>query len=111
MGGNRSLNEAFNKSLKLEAAKKAPGPPGRLLELTLAPMGTRPPPAERRRYGRPVFYQCGKAVTSGETAEEARKEVDQNWGESNSRREEEGVGFNTLIPFVEPSKCVSYGER
>jgi hypothetical protein len=54
MGGDRLLNEA----LKLQVAKAAAGPPVRRREV---PTGTRPPPAERRRNGRPVCWQCGNA--------------------------------------------------
>jgi hypothetical protein len=37
MGGDRTLNEALNQALNLEAAKAAAGPKARLRELTAAP--------------------------------------------------------------------------
>jgi hypothetical protein len=52
MGGDRSLNEALNQALMLEAAKAAAGPPARLRKVTRTPMGTR----------RPVCWHCGKAI-------------------------------------------------
>jgi hypothetical protein len=55
MGCGSSLNEA----LTLRAAKAAAGPPARLIEVTGAPMRTRLPPAECRRNGQPVCWQCG----------------------------------------------------
>jgi hypothetical protein len=62
MGGDRTLNEALNQALKLEAAKVAAGPLPRLREVTRAPSGTTTPPPQRRREGRPVCWQCGTAV-------------------------------------------------
>ena len=37
IGGDRTLNEALNQALKLEAEKAAAGPPARMRELTDAP--------------------------------------------------------------------------
>jgi hypothetical protein len=61
MGGDRSMNEALNQALKLEAAKAAAGQPARLRKVTTATTGTRPQPAERQRNERPVCWQCGNA--------------------------------------------------
>ena len=44
MGGDRTLNEALNQALKLEAAKVAAGPPARVRELTKAPSRASQPP-------------------------------------------------------------------
>jgi hypothetical protein len=61
MGGERSLNETLNEALKLDVAKVVVGPPARLREVARPPTGTRPPRAEVRRNGRPVWWQCGNA--------------------------------------------------
>jgi hypothetical protein len=60
MGGDRTLNEALNQALKLEAAKAAAAPPARLREVTRTPTTTQTT-VERRRSGRPVCWQCGNA--------------------------------------------------
>jgi len=60
MGGDRTLNEALNQALKLEAAKAAVGPPARLRELTEAPARASQP-NDRRREGPPLCWQCGSA--------------------------------------------------
>jgi hypothetical protein len=49
MGDDRSLNEALNTALKLEAEKAETGPTARLREVTTAPMGMRSLPVERSR--------------------------------------------------------------
>jgi hypothetical protein len=59
-GGHRTLNEALNQALKLEAAKAAAGPPARLRELTGAPARASQLP-DRRRDGRPLWWECGSA--------------------------------------------------
>jgi hypothetical protein len=48
MGGDRTLNEALNQALKLEATQKAAGPPARLRELTEAPARASHTPDHRR---------------------------------------------------------------
>jgi len=58
LGGDRTLNEALNQALKLEAAKATAGPPARLRELTGAPARASQPP-DHRREGRPICWQCG----------------------------------------------------
>jgi hypothetical protein len=58
LGGDRSLNEALNQALKLEAAKAAAGQPVRLREVTRAPTGGNES-VDTRREGRPVCWQCG----------------------------------------------------
>jgi len=60
MGGDRTLNEAFNQALKLEAAKAATGPPARLRELTRA-TARASQPSDRRREGRGLCWQCESA--------------------------------------------------
>jgi hypothetical protein len=60
MGGDRTLNEALNQALKLEAAKAAAGPPARLRELIGAPAGASQP-TDRRQEGRPLCWHCGSA--------------------------------------------------
>jgi hypothetical protein len=61
MSGDRSLKEAFNQTLMLEAAIAAAGPPVRLREVTRSPVGTRSQPAERRMDVRPVCWECANA--------------------------------------------------
>jgi hypothetical protein len=53
MGGDRTLNEAFNQALKLEAAA---WPTARPREMTRVPTGMPPAPPERRRNERPVCW-------------------------------------------------------
>jgi hypothetical protein len=60
MGGDRTLNEALNQALKLEAVQAAAGPLARLRELTGAPARASHPP-DRQREGRPLCWQCGSA--------------------------------------------------
>ena len=48
MGGDRTLKEAINQALKLEATKTTAGPPARLRELTKAPARARQTPGPRR---------------------------------------------------------------
>jgi hypothetical protein len=49
MGSDRTLNEALNQALKLEAAKAAAWPTARLWEVTRVPTGRPCTPPERRR--------------------------------------------------------------
>jgi hypothetical protein len=51
MGGDRTLNEALNQALKLEAAKAAAWPTARMREVTRVPTASTrvPTPPERRR--------------------------------------------------------------
>jgi hypothetical protein len=60
MTGDRTLNEALNQALKLEAAKAATGPPERLRDLTTA-TARASQPSDRRRKARPVCWQCETA--------------------------------------------------
>ena len=60
IGGDRTLNEALDQALKLEAVKAAAGPQARLRELTEAPARASQPP-DRRREGRHLCWQCGSA--------------------------------------------------
>jgi hypothetical protein len=60
MGGDRTLNEALNQALKLEATKAAAWPTARLREVTRVPTGRPPTPPERRRNERPVCWRCEK---------------------------------------------------
>jgi hypothetical protein len=60
MGGDRTLNEALNQALKLEAAKAAAGPTARMREVTRVPTARPPKPPERRRSERPVCWWCGQ---------------------------------------------------
>lgn len=81
MGDDRTLNEALNQALKLEAAKSAAGPPARLREVTRAPAGTKPPPFQRHRDGRPVCWQYGAAGHLGRDCRQRPQEKsDQNSG-------------------------------
>jgi hypothetical protein len=61
MGGDRTLNEALNRAVKLEAAKAAAWTTARLQEVTRVPTGRPPTPLERRRNERPLCWQCGKS--------------------------------------------------
>jgi hypothetical protein len=58
MGGDRKLNEALNQALKLEAAKAVTGPPAGLRKLTAVTYRANQP-ADRRRKGWPLCWQCG----------------------------------------------------
>ena len=58
LGGDRTLNEALNQALKLEAAKETAGPPARLRELTGVPAKASQSPDHRRERS-PVCWQCG----------------------------------------------------
>jgi hypothetical protein len=55
MGGDRTLNEALNQALKLEAATAAAGPPAGLRELTGTSAGASQP-SDCRRVGRPLCW-------------------------------------------------------
>jgi hypothetical protein len=79
MGGDRSLNEALNHALKPVEAKAAAGPSARLRDVAQAPMGTWPPPVERRRNGRPACWQCGNAGHINRLSEQ-NEEADENPG-------------------------------
>jgi hypothetical protein len=61
MGGKRSLNEALTQDLKLVAAKATAGKQARLRGVTRVAKGSRSPPAECHRDGRPVCWQCGES--------------------------------------------------
>jgi hypothetical protein len=58
MGGDRTLNEALNQALKLEAAKAAAWPTARLRKVTRVPARRPPTPPERRQNERPVCWRC-----------------------------------------------------
>jgi hypothetical protein len=60
MGGDRTLNDALNRDLSIEAAKAATRPTARLREVTRVPTGRPPTPPERRRNERPVCWECGR---------------------------------------------------
>jgi hypothetical protein len=63
MGGDRTLNEALNQTLKLEAAeasKAAAWPTARMWEVTRVPTAMPPTPPERRRSERPGCWWCGQ---------------------------------------------------
>jgi hypothetical protein len=57
MGGDRTLNQALNQALKLEAAA---WPTARLREVTTVPTARPPTPPERRRSEQPVCWWCGQ---------------------------------------------------
>jgi hypothetical protein len=60
LGGARTLNEALNQAVKLEAAKAAAWPAARLREATRVPTERPPTPSECRRSERPVCWWCGQ---------------------------------------------------
>jgi len=59
-GGDRTLNEALNQAIKMEASKKAAEPPTRLQKLTRA-LARASQLSDRRREEQPVCWQCGSA--------------------------------------------------
>lgn len=63
IGGDRSLNEALNQVMKLEATKVAAEIPARISmrQVTGVLEGKRPPPAKRLRDGRSLFWHYGNA--------------------------------------------------
>jgi len=83
MEGDRTLNEALNQALKLEAAKAAVGRPTRMLELTGA-SARESQPSDCRRERRPPCWQCGSA---GHLRRACRREprVDRDSGKSKCR--------------------------
>jgi hypothetical protein len=60
LGGDRTLNEALNQAMTLEATKATAWPTSRKREVTRVLTGRPPTPPERRRNERPVCWQCGK---------------------------------------------------
>jgi ribosomal protein L34E len=60
LGGDRTLNEALNQAMKLDAAKAAAWPTSRVREVTRVPTGRPPTPPERRRSEQPVCWWCGQ---------------------------------------------------
>jgi hypothetical protein len=77
MGSDGSLSEALSQALKLKVVKAA----AMLQEVTQAPMGMWPPPAEHRGDGRSVCAgSVGMLVTPGETWLSRDEEVDQDLG-------------------------------
>jgi hypothetical protein len=50
MGGERSLNEALNKTMRSKVAKTVAEPPARLRKVTKAPAGTPPISPKRRTF-------------------------------------------------------------
>jgi hypothetical protein len=60
MGGGRTLNEALNHALKLEAARAAAWPTARMREVTRVPTARPPTPPERHRSERPVCWWSGQ---------------------------------------------------
>jgi hypothetical protein len=60
MGDDRTLNEAINQAVKLEAAKAAAWPTARMREVTRVPTARPHTPPERRRSERPVYWWCGQ---------------------------------------------------
>jgi len=59
-GGDRTLNEALNQAMKMEASKAAPEPPARLQKFTGALARTRQL-SDHRWEGRPECWQRGSA--------------------------------------------------
>lgn len=60
MGDDTSLNKILIQALMILTEKAAAEPTARLREVTIAPMGTRPPPAESRTNGQPVWLAVWK---------------------------------------------------
>jgi hypothetical protein len=79
MGADRTLNEALHQDFKLEAAKAAAGPHTRLREVTRASSVTIPRPPQRRREGRPVYWQC---VTVGQLRRDFRQRPEEESDQS-----------------------------
>jgi hypothetical protein len=84
MGGEKSLNEALNQAVKLEAAKVAVRPPAKLSEVRAAALiRIRSPATERRRAG-----SVETSATSEETVKrdvmrpttQDRVRAGENWG-------------------------------
>ena len=98
MGGDWTLNEALNNALKLEAGKAAAGPLARVRELTGAIARASQTP-DRRREGRPLFWQCGSA---GHLRRECRREPRETGTRKTSKcRWEEGpTGITKSSPSV-----------
>jgi hypothetical protein len=81
MGGDRPMNEALNRALKVEAAKAAAGLLPRLREVPRAPFGTTRPPPQRQRDGRPVCWQCATTGhLKGDCRQRPQEESDQSSG-------------------------------
>jgi hypothetical protein len=101
IGGDRTLNEALNQALKLEAAKAVAWPTARLREVTRVPHGRPPTPPERRRIGRPVCWKPGHFWR--DYRQRPRDIRDQETRKS--RRVEGPAVFSPLIPSTN-GKCV-----
>jgi hypothetical protein len=97
MGGDRTLNEALNQALKLEAAT---GPPARLRELTRATARAYQP-SDRWGEGRPVCWQCESAVhLRRDRRQRPREERNQESGKRINAGEEKGHRYYHPLTLV-----------
>ena len=97
MGGDRTLNEALNQTLKLETAKAAAGHPARLRDLTRAPASVRKP-SDRRRERRTVCWQYGSVGHLRRDCRQGpREERNQDWGKRVNAGEERGSPASLLL--------------